>query len=523
MADGTADLADRTAALVEAAGLADGRVEPAAVASARRAADQVRERLTHGTRHTVVALAGPTGSGKSSLFNTLVGADVARVGVTRPTTGRTQAALFGPGEGIDGLLSWLDVRDRHVVADPSSELTGLVLLDLPDFDSTTAAHRVEVDRLVELVDLLIWVVEPQKYADEMFHTDYLRPLREHADVQRVVLAKTDLVSAADQEAVVADLRRRLDEDGLADASVWPISTTTGAGVGQLGPGLVEAVRDRAAVVRRLDADLRVAARPLGAGSGGEPRAVAVADRRRLVVALSDAAGVDVVTDAVAHDHRQAARRATGWPVVRWFRRRRPARLTGRRLVDGADPVVEKGAVAAALRQVAEAVGSPLGPPWDRAVRRETLAHRDEVAGLLAGRVLDTAREAGRAPRWWRAVGWLQDLVFGVAAVGAAWLVLLVVLGSLRLDTEALVPEVGIFPLPTLLLGGGILAGWLIALIARIPARIGARRRAGRARRRMETVVGEVADDSAVVAIETILADRAELARLTTLAAGTGAA
>jgi len=39
---------------------------------------------------------------------------------------------------------------------------------------------------------------------------------------------------------------------------------------------------------------------------------------------------------------------------------------------------------------------------------------------------------------------------------------------------------------------------------------------------METVVGEVADDSAVVAIETILADRAELARLTTLASGTDA-
>ena len=51
-----------------------------------------------------------------------------------------------------------------------------MLLDLPDHDSTVAAHRLEVDRLVALVDVLVWVLDPQKYADAAIHERYLRPL-----------------------------------------------------------------------------------------------------------------------------------------------------------------------------------------------------------------------------------------------------------------------------------------------------------------------------------------------------------
>ena len=338
-------------------------------------------------------------------------------------------------------------------------------------------------------------------------------------MQRFVLTKTDLLTAADRDVVVPDLRRRLREDGLADPGVWPVSTAVGTGVEEVRAGLADAVRDRAAVVQRLDADLRVAAAPLGSGAAAEPTVVATGDRRDLTTALAAAAGVDVVTDAVAHDRRQDARRATGWPVVRWFRRRRPARLTGRRLVDGTDPLVDVGAVGAALRALAEAVGAPLGAPWDQALRRETMARRDDVATALAGQVLDAARESARPPRWWKAVGGLQSLVLMVAVVGAAWLLLLVVLDSLRLDTESLTPEVGIFPLPTLLLGGGILAGWLIALLARIPARMAGNRRARRARRRMDAVVDDVATEDVVTDLERLLAERADLHRLIGIAAG----
>jgi hypothetical protein len=111
------------------------------------------------------------------------------------------------------------------------------------------------------------------------------------------------------------------------------------------------------------------------------------------------------------------------------------------------------------------------------------------------------------------------LVLGVSAVGLAWLVLLVALGALALSTKDLIPMVGIFPLPTLLFGGGILAGWLISLLCRVPAALAARRRAGRARKRMRAAVEEVAIDDVVDGIETILAERAQLAGLVAQASG----
>ena len=50
---------------------------------------------------------------------------------------------------------------------------------------------MEVDRLVQLVDMMIWVVDPQKYADAALHDRYLRPLAQHADVMMIVLNQAD--------------------------------------------------------------------------------------------------------------------------------------------------------------------------------------------------------------------------------------------------------------------------------------------------------------------------------------------
>lgn len=108
------------------------------------------ERLSLSGRHTVVALAGATGSGKSSLFNALVGQPIAQSGHLRPTTSRPIAAVWGAdgARGADELLDWLRIRDRHLVAPgggprvdggavPAPGSTdGLVLVDLPDIDST---------------------------------------------------------------------------------------------------------------------------------------------------------------------------------------------------------------------------------------------------------------------------------------------------------------------------------------------------------------------------------------------------
>ena len=140
----TGALDQRLTALAEAVRLADGRLAPEAVEAARDVVARAGERLGHGLDATVIALGGPTGAGKSTLFNLLVGRELSRAGVRRPTTSTTTAAV---GSDVDAaLLDWLDVRSRHALDEGAPP--GLVLLDLPDFDSIEATHRAEVDRLV---------------------------------------------------------------------------------------------------------------------------------------------------------------------------------------------------------------------------------------------------------------------------------------------------------------------------------------------------------------------------------------
>src|SRR5699024_8885033 len=131
---------------------------------------------------------------KSSTFNALAGLDLSAVGVRRPTTSWTTACVWGQ-DGATELLEWLGIPARHQVTRDSlldtgredARLHGTVLLDLPDHDSTEVSHHLEVDRLVQLADLLVWVLDPQKYADAAVHDRYLAPLADHAEVMVIVL------------------------------------------------------------------------------------------------------------------------------------------------------------------------------------------------------------------------------------------------------------------------------------------------------------------------------------------------
>ena len=151
----------RLTALAEAVQVADGRLEPEAVQAARAVTEKAGARLGLGVETTVVALAGRPVSASRCSSTRSPGAELATVGRRRPTTSEGQAAVWG--DGADPLLDWLEIGRRHRLDDGA--LSGLLLLDLPDFDSVETAHRLEVDRVVELADLVVWVVEPQKYAD----------------------------------------------------------------------------------------------------------------------------------------------------------------------------------------------------------------------------------------------------------------------------------------------------------------------------------------------------------------------
>ncbi|NUT36873.1 MAG: ABC transporter, partial [Hamadaea sp.] len=220
---------DTVRAVLDAAGsyLPAERLTAARAAAARAAA-----RLELSLSHTTVALAGTTGSGKSSMFNAFTSLDRSPVGVLRPTTAEAYACVWGDRDGGEALLDWLGVQPRRrftresaLDGDDERGLHGMVLLDLPDVDSIQPAHRAEVDRLLDLVDVVVWVTDPQKYSDLVVHDGYLRRMAVTRGGFIVTLNQTDRLLPANLPQVAADLRRLLDEGGLSDVPLVATSAT----------------------------------------------------------------------------------------------------------------------------------------------------------------------------------------------------------------------------------------------------------------------------------------------------------
>ncbi len=157
----------------------------------------------------VVALAGGTGSGKSSLLNTLCGAQVARVGIERPTTSRSLAAVPTDIEG--DIVSFVDALGIDEVVE-ARRLDRTVFVDLPDFDSTFLDHRSIVESVLSVVDAIVWVLDPEKYADIVIHEEFIEPLSAHQDQMLFVINKADRLGTS-ARAVVESLRIHLVAEG----------------------------------------------------------------------------------------------------------------------------------------------------------------------------------------------------------------------------------------------------------------------------------------------------------------------
>ena len=514
------------------------------------------QRTSLGGGHTVVALAGATGSGKSSLFNQLIGTEVARVGARRPTTATATAAVWG-GEPASALLDWLKVDQRHTVDESPSvatgsgfgangrprsgsartgpprglELDGLVLLDLPDFDSAEETHRLEVDRLLDLVDVFIWVTDPQKYADARLHEDYVARLSAHDAVTIVVLNQADRLTFEMLSACRSDLVRLLVADGVTDPDVIATSATDGSGVFDLRHRISRTVASQNAAIRRLDSDLRSVATALRSGVADSEPSLDDHSDASLVDALKRAAGIPVILDAVERDYRRASRARTGWPLTRWVKSRRPAPLKLLRLNQGAavrsggisetdvrlvlgrsslPPATPaaRSAVALAARELADRAGQGLPQPWTDSVSDAATPPRDDLADALDQAVLGTSLRA-RNPLWWTVVGMLQWVLALASAAGLIWLTILALLGWMQLHLDA--PGIGGLAYPFLLFAGGLILGFLLSLIARAIGRFGGRRRKALVAARLRESVAQVARDRLVAPVQEVL-DRHRMTR-----------
>lgn len=239
------------------------------------------ERLRLSAGHTVVAIAGGTGSGKSTLFNALSGATFSVPGVTRPTTRDVHACVWGM-EGAGPLLDWLGVDLRHryerasALDEGEAELRGLVLLDLPDHDSVITSSAAAVDRISKQADMLIWVLDPQKYADAAVHDRYLVPLAGHSGLFTVVLNQIDTLTQEQADDCLEDLGRLLESEGLDDAWLHSVSARTGAGLDSLRGLLADAISASNAAAERISADIAALLDRYAAYDGGPSAAASPA-------------------------------------------------------------------------------------------------------------------------------------------------------------------------------------------------------------------------------------------------------
>ena len=532
--DVSAHLVDHLRALGEAVELCERRVDPDVLAEAKRVVDQADRRLALSGSATVVALAGATGSGKSSTFNALSGTTLATVGVRRPTTAHAMATSWGD-ESAEDLLDWLQIPRRHALpTDPDIDtaLEGLVLLDLPDHDSTELDHRLEVDRLVQLVDMLIWVVDPQKYADAAIHDRYLKPLAKHGDVMMIILNQVDKLTLAQREQCLSDLRRLLDAEGLAKVPVIAASAVTGEGIEALREALAKQVAEKQAAARRLAADVSVVASKLSAASGTTkltPLGRSSIDQLTRQVAI--AAGVPVVTEAVGKAWRLRGGLATGWPVLAWVAKFKPDPLrrlhldrlgVGRRRKE-IDPSqvgrtslpatsgVQKARVDTAVRALADQASEGLTRGWADEMKRAARSAEDELPDRVDRAIGRTDLDLAQHRRWWQLIRVVQWLLVTTVLVGLGWLTASFVLAYFQLPP---LPEVTWWrlPAPTVLAVGGALAGLLVAGLARIGVEVGARRRTAKARQSLHAAIARVTGELVVAPVKTEQA-RYESARL----------
>ncbi len=506
-------LSERLELITRVLARTSGRLPQELEARARGVLAHAGKRMSFGPQ-TVVALAGATGSGKSSLFNALTGQQLAEVAARRPTTSQTRAAAFAPSDVA--LLDWLGVQRRNEVPPPVDGFKDLVLLDLPDHDSTQIEHRQEVERMVPVVDQFIWVLDPQKYADAAVHERYLRPLAQHRDVITIVLNQADRLDAEELRSCLADLRRLLDDDGLHGVPVLATSAVTGDGLDDLRRRLAKLAMAKTASAARLSADVDVLADELSTAVAGP--AVSAPSKKSvssLEDSLAEAAGVPYVVGAVRTSMLHRGSLATGWPLVKWIGRFKPDPLRRLRIGSGAkhaqleadvaphSSLPNRGSIAEArlrtgLRTLSNELSESLPGHWQRAIADAVHKGVPTLPDSLDQAVVTANLHTERPPVWWQLLRFLQWLLIAAVVVGIGWLTADVVLSYFQLPNlpRVMIREIP-FPLPTLLVGGGLVLGFVLSLVSRIFVGLGARSKARRARSILNKRVAEVASREVV--------------------------
>ena len=582
LAVATSPFARSVASLKDAISYGEGRVPETVLLDAAETLERLSQRRELSTEHTVIGFFGATGSGKSTLFNAIAGQNIALSAPTRPTTSTVQAAIW-EAEGSEELLDWLGIDKRvypqtqalategeatedngagggaaapNAVTEPAPGLFnrirraiggrgemrtrtgGLILLDMPDFDSVTTTNRDLAARMMRYVDVLVWVVDPQKYADAVIHRDFMVPLAASGAQALCVLNQADKLAPAEVPAVLASLTRLLQAEGTEAhllAAPIAVSARTGEGVDVLRDLLAQVAAAKSLSLQRTDAQLHATASQLRTYAGGEGTvlagAYALEAEQKLVQACYTSSHAEQVLEAATASYRRTAGQRTGWILTRWMSRlkadplrrlhlgqqdetkstskaEKSAGMLGSESENAPELVAsslpplsaaQKAGMANAVRQYSKQMAARIDEPWKRSMKEAALSREAELPELLERDMMRIDYGLGRTRAPWVIFNALQWIALLSALVGVGWLTLISGMAYLQIQLPpAPTPEGSPVPLPTLLLLLGVLLGIASAGVGRLLTAMGSRYYARKLRGRLQTGV-EKAVQSCVVA------------------------
>ncbi|HLU30456.1 MAG TPA: dynamin family protein [Acidimicrobiia bacterium] len=416
----------------------------------------------------LVVVAGPTGSGKSTVVNSVAEKEVSRPGPLRPTTRQPvvwcHARHASRYETIGGV-------ECQVVADEHPLLDDLTLVDTPDVDSYVAEHRRLTLEVLHHADVVVFLTSAQRYADAV-PWEILQSIDRRGSRVIYVLNRLSKRSSGAVSDYGALLRRRgLGEEGVLSIQEQRLRGDLGLlparAVAKLSDRLREVAGSREQVLHRITSD--AVAYAVAAAEEAARNVERQDDERQRLEAVVDGVYADALGELTAELDRgelirtevvdRWSERVGAGELARWLKgsatwlKAMADRLSGqptaivdmlerearRELADAVDGRLQRAARAVATAWEATEPGRQLVTPDLRAAGTETrqeveVAVERWLAGLTklvedeaprrfrAARVASTgvnAAAVGTILALFAATGGLTGAEFGVAAGAAA--------------------------------------------------------------------------------------------------------